>query len=312
VAAEKLEYALEKALLRWRLLAAAAIVFPVLILFWLDDTHNFSRPGIWLFPLAAMASVLAAAELLALLRAGNLFPSSPMVIAGAFLHVVLAAASLWWPAAISQDVLHRLGISLVAAMAGATAVLVTELWRFRSRGQSTVKIALAIFAQSYVGLPIAFLVHLRLMHPDRWGLLAVVSVILVAKMSDTGAYFFGRSFGRHKLAPTLSPGKTVEGAVGGLVAACFTSWLFFRFLVPHLIDLSDGACATWVWLSYAATISVAGIVGDLSESLIKRDMDCKDSSAWLPGLGGVLDVIDSILLAAPAAFFWWASGLLGR
>jgi phosphatidate cytidylyltransferase len=112
--------------------------------------------------------------------------------------------------------------------------------------------------------------------------------------ADTGAYFAGRAFGRHKLYPKISPGKTVEGAIGGLASAVGGAFLI-RLLfdtpieTPHLIGLGLVA-------------GLFGIIGDLSESLLKRSVGAKDSSGLIPGHGGVLDRFDGVMFAAPAVF----------
>jgi phosphatidate cytidylyltransferase len=122
-------------------------------------------------------------------------------------------------------------------------------------------------------------------------------------MSDTGQYFVGRKFGRHKLAPRISPGKTWEGVAGGAAFAIATACLVF-----HLSGRSTGFFAT---IFYALSLAAAGIVGDLSESMIKRDAGLKDSSTWMPGFGGVLDMLDSLLVAGPVAYLFWALGWVG-
>ena len=127
-------------------------------------------------------------------------------------------------------------------------------------------------------------------------------------MSDAGAYFAGKQLGKHKLAPVLSPGKTVEGLVGGIVAAIVASAIVFALIMPSVVV---GYKPNWLAvLGYALMISILGVVGDLSESLIKRDMRCKDSSGWLPGLGGIMDIADSVILAGPVAYLWWQTGWL--
>ena len=161
------------------------------------------------------------------------------------------------------------------------------------------------------GLLTSFLIALRVYHGNRWGMAAVVSLIFVTKMSDTGAYFVGRSLGRHKMTPILSPKKTIEGGIGGVVTACLCSWLYFRWFVPWLVGPDAVATPWWGCVLYGVVIAVAGVWGDLAESLLKRDMERKDSSRWMPGLGGVLDVLDSLLVAAPAAYLCWAAGLVG-
>jgi phosphatidate cytidylyltransferase len=165
-----------------------------------------------------------------------------------------------------------------------------------------------LFAVVYVGLLLDFVVLLRL----AYGVAALASLVIVVKMADTGAYAVGRLLGRHKMAPVLSPGKTWEGAVGALLLASAASWATFAWLVPAAApdDLAPGMPGGW--LVFGLLIGVMGMLGDLAESLLKRDAGLKDSSRWMPGFGGVLDLLDSILLAAPAAYACWALGVVGR
>src|SRR5262249_23121064 len=111
--------------------------------------------------------------------------------------------------------------------------------------------------------------------------------------------------------PVLSPGKTWEGAVGGIATACVTSWVFFRFATPAIAGSVSAAPSTPTALIYGAALALAGMIGDLAESLLKRDMERKDSSTWLRGLGGVLDIIDAPLVAGPVAWMFWQLGLMG-
>jgi phosphatidate cytidylyltransferase len=103
----------------------------------------------------------------------------------------------------------------------------------------------------------------------------------------------------------LSPGKTVEGAIGAVVFAILGAWFAITWLTPRI---TGGVAAEPVggWIVFGFLVGIAGLLGDLAESLLKRDLGRKDSSGWMPGFGGVLDVLDSILLAAPVAYICWA------
>jgi phosphatidate cytidylyltransferase len=105
------------------------------------------------------------------------------------------------------------------------------------------------------------------------------------------------------MAPVLSPGKTIEGALGGIAFACLGSWLALDVLFPAMTGGDE--LPPRLWLAYGAVIGLCGMAGDLAESLLKRDVGRKDSSDWLPGFGGVLDLLDSVLFAAPVAYVWW-------
>ena len=303
-------------MLRWRLLSASVILAGLFTLLWLDFSHPLAGvPGTWLLPVFFVITVLATEEMLSLLAAKNLRPVAWPVYLGTLAIAVAACAPLW--AALfhvtlpASATLGAFGWPLMALALAATLSFFAEMQRYERPGQSTVQIALAIVVMVYVGVLISFVAFLRQWQGNAWGLTALVSLILIVKMSDAGAYLFGRCFGRHKLTPVLSPGKTIEGAIGGLATACFAGWLMFEVVAPRIVGSGYVAPSIAAWLSYSLIVAVAGMIGDLAESLLKRDLQRKDSSTWLPGLGGVLDIIDSILIAAPPAFLCWALGLVG-
>jgi phosphatidate cytidylyltransferase len=185
------------------------------------------------------------------------------------------------------------------------AAFLAEMATFREPGGSVTRIALAVWVVAYLGLLPSFLAQLRWQPgetgDDRRGVTALALAIFVPKFCDIGAYFTGRLLGRHRMTPVLSPKKTWEGLAGGLALAALTAVLINRSLpVPALRD--DLAAA-----GLGLTVGVAGVLGDLAESLIKRDCRQKDASQVVPGFGGVLDVIDSIVFAAPVAY-WWLRG----
>ncbi len=191
--------------------------------------------------------------------------------------------------------------TLLAIAAGVLIAFVGEMLRFKLPGGHLINLTGAVFAIVYVGLLGSFLVMLRI----AYGVPALVSMIIVAKLCDVGAYTVGRLIGRHKMAPSLSPGKTIEGAVGGIAFAILGAWLSVAVLFP----LATGSPSQTTWVGvviYGLAVGLAGMLGDLAESLIKRDVMRKDSGTNVPGFGGFLDIYDSLLLAAPVAFGLWA------
>jgi phosphatidate cytidylyltransferase len=299
-------------MLRWRLSLGTLIVTILVGLCWLDHWATAYRgavPGLWLMPAAVIFVLLASGEVLHLAAAGGLRPLGWAVYLGNLL--LLAAA--WIPQVCCRATTTATPLSpahwpLVALAVATIVVLVGEMGRYRKPGGVTTGAAVAVFGLVYVGVLFGFVVQLRM----AWGVGALASLVIVVKMSDTGAYAVGRLIGRHKMTPVLSPGKTIEGAFGQLAFACIASWATFSWLVPATRMASSAIePAWWGWLAFGLLIGVTGMLGDLAESLIKRDVGCKDSSRWLPGFGGVLDLLDSILLAAPVAWLCWAGGVVG-
>ena len=133
---------------------------------------------------------------------------------------------------------------------------------------------------------------------------------VTVKVSDAMAYAVGKICGRHKLAPELSPGKTIEGLIGGLMGGCLGAFIVFWVVAPRMTG-ADCAASWWMIVLFGLVVTIVGIVGDLSESLLKRDGGVKNSSRWLPGLGGVMDIVDSLLPAGPVVFAFWVTGWFG-
>lgn len=129
-----------------------------------------------------------------------------------------------------------------------------------------------------------------------WLVLAAMAVVWIA---DTAAYFAGRRFGRRKLAPAISPGKTWEGAYGGIAAVVIYALALWPTATRDGFVLSSGARGLLLWVAFAVALAILSIVGDLFESLLKRGAGVKDSGALLPGHGGVLDRVDALLAAMP-------------
>ncbi len=248
-------------------------------------------PGMVVFPIMLLLSVAGARELARILR-------SKGIPAETWLTCALAAMGLGvvYFAPRSDDAFF--GTTLVSTATALT--LVGSMWYYARHKKVEGTIAAgggALVAFSYLGILAGFIPAIRREH-DVW---VLVWVLLVTKSSDIGAFFTGKAIGRHKLIFWLSPGKTWEGLVGGLVLAGLvgmaTTW--------PLAWLAPGETPAPLEGLYAgALFALVGTVGDLMASLIKRDAGVKDSGQSLPGFGGVLDVIDSPLLVAPFAFWW--------
>ncbi|MCE9615630.1 MAG: phosphatidate cytidylyltransferase [Lentisphaerae bacterium] len=133
------------------------------------------------------------------------------------------------------------------------------------------------------------------------GRLLIFYFVVVTKSADIGAYFVGMRFGRHKLFPRISPGKTWEGLAGGIATSIFASFMFYHFTRGHIGAVSLHPLDVVI---LGALLSVVGVIGDLFESLIKRSTGAKDSSASIPGMGGLLDVLDSLLFGAPVMYLY--------
>jgi phosphatidate cytidylyltransferase len=187
------------------------------------------------------------------------------------------------------------------------ASFLVEMAVYREPGTSLNRLALTVWMTAYLGLLPSFLIQLR--WPQTFGFTsdanqgtaALALAIFVPKCGDIGAFFTGRFFGRNRMSPLLSPKKTWEGALGGLTAAV---------LATAVIDALGPASVLgglwWARVGFGVTVGCAGLLGDLAESLIKRDCRQKDASQSVPGFGGVLDVVDAVIFAAPVAFVWCA------
>jgi phosphatidate cytidylyltransferase len=290
--------------LRYRLLLGALFIAAFAGLCWLDETHAARTPsGAWLFPLAVLFSIAGSNEMLWLLTSHDRAPPRWLVYVGNFAIVAASGIGMFWPSLTASAGLHQFGWPLMAFMLAAVAAFVVEMYRYESPGRSIANLSATILAYVYVGLLMTFVVALP-------GLIALLSLIVVVKMGDTGAYTIGRLVGRHKMTPRLSPGKTWEGAGGATLFAVLGAWAVFGLLAPRMNPAAAPSLEAWRWIAYGLIVGTAGLLGDLAESLLKRDAGLKDSSSWMPGFGGVLDLMDSILLAAPIAYLCWAAGLV--
>jgi phosphatidate cytidylyltransferase len=307
-------------LLRWRLILGTLFIAALVMLCWLD--YSVGRPGAFLLPLALMLSWLCVVELLEMFEKRGRLPLPWAMFAGVLGCVFLAGVPVVWPEATGS--IGRLGWLAIGLGFGLIVSMIGEFQRYDGRWHSTINLGLLSFAVLYLGGMMGFIVQLRMLGGQpwgtdgRWGMLALISLIAVVKMSDIGQYTVGRLIGRHKLAPEISPGKTWEGAAGGILFAIVAAWIVFGWAARGVAPTSDygdrfldSAQRPIAATAFAVAVAIAGIVGDLSESVLKRDAGVKDSSTWLPGFGGVLDLLDSLLGAAPVAYLFWALRVVG-
>jgi phosphatidate cytidylyltransferase len=178
-------------------------------------------------------------------------------------------------------------------------------------------IACTMLGLVYIPLMLMFMMHLCFRWtPTSWNLpfsptarAVILYLIVVVKASDVGAYLVGSTCGRHKMFPRISPGKTWEGLAGGFIAGILASlalfWLWHNpSLESHTAELGRLTITFGHALFLGAFLAAIGVIGDLVESLLKRSAGLKDSGCIFPGMGGILDVLDSLLFAAPALYFY--------
>lgn len=302
-------------MLRFRLLSSFVIIGVVLLVIWGDFNLGrddvLGRPGILLAIFAMTATFLASLELAKLFRAGGHHVSQWTLVLATETVFFLTAIPLWYRDYPADCPIGRSGWLGFGVAAAVGIVLVSEMARFRQSGESVTRAAMSLFVVGYLGVLMSFLIWLRSFHDNAWGMSALLSMVVVVKVSDAGAYLFGRMIGGKKFAPILSPGKTWAGVCGAFVSGGIASWVLFTFIIPWLTGDTDHTQSLWSILVFGAVVTTAGMLGDLAESLIKRDTQQKDASHLMPGLGGMLDVFDSIIAAAPAAYACWVVGLVG-
>jgi phosphatidate cytidylyltransferase len=252
-------------------LVVAAVGLPLVLgMLWLG--------GWWLFTLLAIAACVGVHEFVTTAR--PLRPLAPAVYGG----VVLTLAG-----ARSGGIAWLLGGFL------ATFVLAFVLHALSStRAPTTAAVGSTVLGAAWIGPGLGFLLLLRQMHDH--GRLIAFTVVLASWAAATFAYFGGRLLGRHRLAPRLSPGKSWEGLLIGAVAGVFVAFI-------ALYDTRDRYLPVWQAVLLGVVLVLAEVVGDLFESALKRDLEVKDTGRLLGGHGGMLDRIDGLLFAAPAAYF---------
>ena len=257
----------------------------------------------------AIASVLAIASALAsweFYRIAERIGTRPMAPAG------IAMAALL-PLAVHARYLGLPVDRLVSPTAGTVLVVGLFSAAIFARGVSgrpLESVSLTVFGVLYTGAMLSFGYALRY-HPyaiDRpAGTALLVLALALVWISDTAAYVVGRTMGKRKLIPSVSPGKTVAGAIGALITSAVASWALVRYMLVPYAQLGLRPLHA---LLFGIAVSTAVQLGDLAESLIKRQAGVKDSSQIIPGHGGVLDRIDGMLFALPVAYWLLSAWLI--
>jgi len=296
--------------LKNRLKFGSLMLIALFLLLWLDHAAQSwtlggrvknGLGGVGIVILLLLITPAAVDELTTLFTAERVRPYRRIAVTGCsliLLHAFATQFDFFRPIAASSLAFIIVFVMLSAALMKA----------FDKQPEDAIhRMAGTVLATLYSGGLEWFLVALRVKHsppatpanPHVFnGTTAIVLMILLCvKFTDIGAYFGGRAFGRHKLIPWLSPGKTWEGLFFGLLTAGAVGALCTRYIDPPYCNRP-----WWKGVIFGALIGGVGQLGDLLESLMKRDAEVKDSGRLVPGFGGILDIIDSPLLAAPFAY----------
>lgn len=298
-------------LLRHRLLSAFIIIGLSLCFVgldaWVPTWFSLESGGFWMAPLGVYLMFGSAMECTAMLRNSPTGPIDRPALIGCGGIILASLIPVYWPlfgtAYPSDCLLGKLGWPMAAAVIALVGCFAWQLRNYQPGNRSFERAILSGWVSVYFGLCFAFWIATRLVGTPGWGLYLMVGVIVITKFSDSGAYFAGRFFGRTKLCPAVSPGKTYEGLIGGMVVATVVSWLYFSFFAPIAFKGSAELKIHWLGIIALGTLlTLAGLFGDLLESIFKRESQAKDSGKLLPGLGGLWDVTDSLLPAGVVAY----------
>ena len=287
-------------MLKHRLITGPILSIALIALIYFDDQlgsitcdcGTSLQPGLLIAILAMLAAPIAAIEFGAMANNANIRSSAPVLILS--MEVWILAIYLMPDSMETSKAIALISSIMVASFALSIICLAKGKDLRGVISGSTFTVATA----AYVAMGFGFLLLIRQDHSAWW----IVGIIAIVKMCDTGAFFVGCSIGKRKMIPWVSPAKSWEGLIGGLFTASLTAILLASLNNTFL--QSEPTIA----LGYAAFLGVlfggVGQVGDLLISVFKRDSGIKDASSVLPGLGGVLDVLDSLLLVGAVAYWF--------
>ncbi len=276
----------------WRLTSSVVLIGLVL-------ATLFVCP-LWTFALVVVAFMAVALfEFFTMVRHRGILGHRPLCVGlGVFFAGLVAWRSLiepgYWPAPLAQQDVTVLSWAWDLFWPLTIVIIFMRQFTRQNTFEALSGLATTIFGLAYISGLFSYLFYLRAFKGEH-GAWLVTYLILVTKMGDAGAYLIGRMIGRHTLIARISPRKTVEGFVGGVLTSAATA-----VIAAGMVHRFAGA--PWMTLLVGLLLGLLGQFGDLAESLLKRDCQVKDSGVLWPGLGGVLDVIDSLLFTLPVFY----------
>lgn len=325
-----------------RLRTSACLILLVTALLYIDARHPVpGAAGLYLVPLLLLFALGTAWDMCGLfLRAGFPMHRGVTLIGTALISTAPALVMVWnaTAAALPDHVsaypancpIGVMGWTSIAAVIATMLFFGDEIKDYSVASDPSGvlrRLTASLFVAAYVGFPMSLLIMLRMLGSQddvgleitgselvnsfasadlrNWGLAALLTTIATTKITDVGAYFTGKLVGRRKLIPRLSPGKTVEGSIGGLVAATLVAVACLAFLFPAISPVNAPPLVLGLFLG--PLLGISGMIGDLAQSLVKRACGAKDSGNLLPGMGGVWDVTDSLIFASLPAFLCFAA-----
>ena len=277
-------------------LGSSAFLYGVLLVGLFAQNETLSRVAF-----CGIITLLGALALLEFFNMAEKRSLAPFKLIGIGAGVGLILA-VFWSLAILRNPGLAVNIEFATVICLVPILGVCQLFAPKIKG-SIAPMASTLFGIVYVALLLNVLQMIRYYFDDEghWWLLYF---IVVSKMSDTGAYCVGSLIGKHKMIPRVSPGKTWEGFAGGIAFSILSSWVFFSFANSHFAGM------TFEWaIALGAVLGAGSVLGDLIESLMKREADVKDSGSFFPGIGGILDLLDSLLFNAPIMYLFLKYGL---